>query len=130
VKRASLLSYAAYVLLGLALSACNDKSQPLLSHGQPVSHWLEELKSSDPAARKKAITALGHLGKADPAAIPALIEALHDNNAVVRDAAVLALLNLGPDAKDAVPALTNATKDKDANVRAHAAKAVERIQGK
>jgi HEAT repeat protein len=112
------------------LGACNHKTQPLQSHGRPVSHWLEELKKPDPQARKKAITALGHVGKADPAAIPALIGALHDSDARVRDSAVLALLNLGSDAKEAVPALTDATKDKDATVRNHAAKALERIQGK
>jgi HEAT repeat protein len=123
--------YLIWVLFGLgapALLGCHSKTQPLQSHDHPVSYWLQELKSQDPKARKKAVTALGHVGKADPAAIPALIEALHDNDASIRDAAVLALLNLRSDAKEAVPALNEATKDKDATVRAHAVKALERIE--
>src|SRR5262249_44151369 len=104
-------------------------TEPLQSHGHPVAYWVEELKNPDPRARQKAVTALGHVGKADPAAIPAVIEALHDQDSGVRDTAVLALLNLGPDAKEAVPALTETTKDRDVKVREHAAKALERIQG-
>jgi HEAT repeat protein len=123
--------YLIWILFGLfapALLGCHSKTQPLLSHDHTVSYWVQELKSQDPKARKKAVTALGHVGKADPAAIPALVETLHDSDASVRDAAVLALLNLGPDAKEAVPALTEATKDKDSTVRAHATKALERIE--
>ncbi|HLW66010.1 MAG TPA: HEAT repeat domain-containing protein [Gemmataceae bacterium] len=116
------------VLLLPLSGACNHKTQPLQSHDHPVTYWLQELKSQDPKARKKAVTALGHVGKADPAAIPALIDALHDGDAGVRDASVLALLNLGSDAKEARPALTEATNDKDATVRDHAAKALEKIR--
>jgi vesicle coat complex subunit len=120
--------WAIYGLCATLLLGCHNKTQPLQSHDHPVSFWLQQLKNPDPKARKKAVTALGHVGKADPAAIPALIETLHDRDAGVRDVAVLALLNLGSDAKEAVPALTEATKDKDPNVRAHAAKALERIE--
>jgi len=131
VPRPALLKYvlcSPFVVWGLLLLGCHSKTQPLLSHDKPVSYWIEELRKPEPQARKKAVTALGHVGKADPAAIPALVEALHDPDAGVRDAAVLALLNLGSDAKDAVPALKEATKDKDATVRGHAVKALERIQ--
>jgi HEAT repeat protein len=120
----------ALTLLCAGAGCHSKKTEPLQSHGHPVSYWLVELKNPNPQARKKAVTALGHVGKTDPAAIPALIEALQDRDASVRDAAVLALLNMGPDAKDAIPALTECTKDKDANVQSHAVKAIERIQGK
>jgi HEAT repeat protein len=106
------------------------KKEPLLSHGQPVSHWLQAVHDPDPKTRKKAVVALGHVGSADPAAIPAVIEAVKDPDASVRSEAVLALLNLGPDAKEAVPALTEAQSDKDAKVREYAGKALERIQGR
>ena len=120
---------AVAVVIAILLSGCTAKTQPLTSHGKPVSHWLEELKKSDPKARKKAVVALGHVGKADSAAIPALIGALKDKEAGVRNQTVLALLNLGPDATEALPALALAKNDQDPMVRSNAAKALERIQG-
>lgn len=116
------------VLLALLMTGCKKKDEPLMTHGKPVAYWLDELKKPEVGARKKAVTALGHVGKADAEAISALIRALKDRNAVVRNEAVLALLNIGPDAKDAIPALTEAQSDKDAVVRGHATQALERIQ--
>ena len=113
----------------LCLAGCAGKKEPLTVHGKPVGHWVEELKQPDVKARKKAVAALGQVGKADPTAIPALIGALGDMDQRVRDGAVLALLKIGPDAKEALPALENAKKDRDATVRDHAIKAIERIRG-
>jgi HEAT repeat protein len=115
--------------LAILIGGCGKK-EPLLSHGQPVNHWLQTLHDPDPKTRKKAVVALGHVGTADPAAIPAVIEAVKDPDPSVRAEAVLALLNLGPDAKEAIPALTEAQTDKDAKVREYAVKALERIQSK
>jgi HEAT repeat protein len=117
---------ALFVALALA-AGCSRQRAPVTSHGQPVSHWLEALKGPDARTRKKAVTALGHVGDADPAAIPALTEALKDRDPSVRDTAVLALLNIGPAAKPAVPALTEVQNDRDPTVRDHAGKAIERI---
>ena len=114
-------------LVPLAMIGCGQ-STPLATHGKPVSHWVEVLRGPDAKARKKAVIALGHVGTADPAVMPALIGALKDRDATVRAEAVLALLNLGPAAKDAIPALEEATKDKDAKVRGYAVKALERIR--
>jgi HEAT repeat protein len=114
--------------LSILIAGCGKK-EPLLSHGQPVSHWLQTLHDPDPKTRKKAVVALGHVGTADAAAIPAVIEAVKDPDPTVRAEAILALLNLGPDAKEAIPALTEAQTDKDAKVREFAGKALERIQG-
>ena len=108
---------------------CGGSPEPLTAHGKPVAYWLAELKQPDAKSRKKAVTALGHVATADPAAIPALISAVKDRDAGVRNQAVAALLNIGPAAKDAVPALTEAQSDGDAEVRALAAKALTRIQG-
>jgi len=116
------------LLLGLLAAGCGQPQGSLQSHGKPVAHWLEELKKPDAKARKKAVTALAHVGKADPAALPAVIAAVKDADPSVRDAAVLALLNPGPAARDAVPALTEAKEDPDATVRTHAARALEVIQ--
>jgi HEAT repeat protein len=118
-----------YVLLiAVLLSGCTKK-EPLLSHGQPVHHWLAALRDPSPHTRKKAVVALGHVGTSDPDAIPAITGAVKDPDAGVRAEAVLALLNLGPDAKQAVPALEEAQTDPDAKVRSYASKALERIQG-
>jgi HEAT repeat protein len=121
-----------YVLLAIPLAillaGCDRKQEPLVSHGKSVSHWLQELAKANPKARKKAVSALGHVGTADAAVIPALIDAVKDRDAAVRNEAVLALLNIGPDAEAAIPVLTQAQSDKDATVRAHATKAIQRIQ--
>jgi HEAT repeat protein len=118
------------LVLVVALAAgCGRGGQGLLSHGETVDHWLEALKDRDPAKRKKAVTALGHVGTADPAAIPAVAGALQDSDPRVRAEAALALLNIGPPARDAIPALEAAKKDRDATVRSYAQKALTRIQG-
>jgi HEAT repeat protein len=118
------------IALSMALvvgAGCSRQRAPVTAHGQPVSHWLEALKDPNSRTRKKAVTALGHVGDADPAAIPALTEALKDRDPSVRDTAVLALLNIGPAAKSALPALTAVQTDRDPIVRDHAGKAIERI---
>ena len=78
--------------------------------------------------RKKAVLALGNVGAADPAAIPALIEVLKDKDPLIRREAVLALLKNAPDAWDAVPALEGLLTDKDPRVRNYAEKALEKIR--
>ena len=118
-------------LLVLTLAAgCSSRPEgPLTAGGRPVSHWLDELRSPDPKARKKAVRELGHVGKADPAAIPAVTGALKDPDPQVRAEAALALLNLGPAAAEAVPALEEVRNDSDPAVRSYVHKALERIRG-
>src|SRR6478609_10854092 len=54
-------------LSAMTLSGCYSKdTAPVMSHGQPVSYWMEQLKSPDAKQRKHAVTALGHVGAADP----------------------------------------------------------------
>jgi HEAT repeat protein len=119
-----------YLLLAIvvALTGC-AKKPPLTAGGKPVSHWLAAIQGPDAAQKKKAVRALGHVGPADPAAIPALVRALKDPDANVRAEVALALLNLGPAAKEAIPALEEAQNDGDETVRAYAAKALERVRG-
>lgn len=121
---------AAAVLVGIVALGCSRRDQPIMAHDKPVDHWLNEVKSADPKARKKAVTALGHVGTLHSSAIPAVASALKDPEPSVRNEAVLALLNVGPGAKEAIPALNDVLQDKDATVRANAAKAIERINGK
>ena len=111
------------VLCLVALSCGCARKEPVVSHGKPVGHWVEALRSADPKARQKAVVALGHVGTADPVAVPALTGAIRDPDPTVRRAAVLALLNLGPSAQEAVQALTGATRDKaDEQLRARQGK--------
>ncbi|HEY1860092.1 MAG TPA: HEAT repeat domain-containing protein [Gemmataceae bacterium] len=122
------MRFILFISLAVLAAGC-AKKEPLLSHGQLVSHWLEVLNDPNPQNRKKAVTALGHVGSADPEAIPAVISAVKDPDATVRAEAVLALLNLGPAAKEAVPTLEEARSDRDPKVREYAAKTLERVQG-
>jgi HEAT repeat protein len=117
------------LVVGLAVTGCSRPAAPLTAGGRPVAHWLDELKKPDPKARKKAVRELGHIGKADPAAIPAVVGAVKDKDAAVRQEACLALLNLGPDAAEADDALTEATRDPDAKVREYAAEALAKVRG-
>ena len=122
-------SAALAIVLTACLAGCSGQQGPLLSHGKPVDHWLEELRSPEVKARKKAVVALGHVGRADSRAVPALARAVKDPDPTIRKEAVLALLNIGPPARDAIPTLRDAEKDKDSAVRASAGKAIARIEG-
>jgi HEAT repeat protein len=116
-------------LLPLLLLGCGQGTQELRSHGQTVSHWVEALKDPSPTQRRQAVKALGHVGTADAAALPAVTEALKDRDARVRAEAALALLNVGPAAREAIPTLEETSKDKDPTVREYARKALQRIRG-
>ena len=122
------------VVLPLALSftllpGCAREKPPVMSHGKPVSYWLEALNDPDARKRVQAVKALGHVGTADPAALPALTAALKDRDPAVRARVVLALLNIGPAASEAIPALEEARNDSDPTVRSYVEKALERIRG-
>jgi HEAT repeat protein len=117
-------------MIAIGSAGCGRKTVPLQSSGRPVAEWLKDVSSPDPKLRKKAVQSLGHVGTADPAAMPAVIGALKDRDATVREAAVLALLVIGPSAREAIPALVE-VRDKDTvpKVRQEAGKAIDRIQG-
>jgi HEAT repeat protein len=76
------------------------------SVGQPV-HQLAEVLRLDPSAAvcTEAALALFYMGPAAKPAVPALIDALGDEDEHLRVAAMSALAAIGPDARDAVPAL-------------------------
>ena len=59
--------------------------------------------------------------------MPALIEALKDEDRDVKKLAGNTLRKIGPEAKEAVPALIEALKDEGGWVRNSAAKALEKI---
>jgi HEAT repeat protein len=127
ISEASMRFLVPLILVVGALAGCGQSKQPPMSHGKPVSHWIATLEDRDPAKRQRAVKALGHVGAADPAAIPAVTEALKDPSARVRAEAALALFNIGPPAKDAMPALQKAQHDQDATVRTYSQQALKRM---
>ena len=110
------------------LAGCGSRQESARAYGQPIDHWLAELKKPDSRTRKKAVVALGQIGATDQRTIPALIGALKDQDATVKEKAIVALLQIGPAAKEAIPELTQAQKDADPALGALAKKALDRIQ--
>jgi HEAT repeat protein len=87
------------------------------------------LKDADPNVRMAAAYALGKLGHAAAAAVPALVTALDDPKKDVRYAAAYSLPALGPEATSAWTALQKtAARDQDPTVRKEATKALNKIQ--
>jgi HEAT repeat protein len=118
-----------FLLTAGLLAGCARQPVLKMAHGKPVAHWVAAVRDPDAGVRKKAVVALGHVGTADPAALPALIGALKDPEALVRRQAVLSLLNLGAEARAAVPALEEACQDSDALVSGYARKALAKVRG-
>jgi len=89
--------------------------------------WLSQLKDQEVVKRRQALRELGpRLAEAERI-VPALTEALRDDNGYVRHDAAVVLGKFGADARGAVPALTAALKDKERNVRTAAAAALKKI---
>jgi HEAT repeat protein len=74
--------------------------------------------------REVSIDSLGRIGAA---AIPALVDVLHDPDPLLRRHAAQALARIGPDARDAVPDLIVALQDRDEEVRKNVARALGQI---
>lgn len=111
----------------LVLAGCKEAA-PTLVGGKSASHWVAALGSADPAARKTAAFKLGNAGAIDPAVLPALTAALHDDDATVRLEAIVALAKIGPQAREAAGALENLRhNDPVEQVRATAARGLEAL---
>ena len=92
-----------------------------------VTYWIGRLRSRRANIRIEAASALGDIGPAAASAVPALSNALEDEEWIVRSAAAMSLGGIGPPAKSAVSALTNALEDEDEDVREEAASALGKI---
>jgi hypothetical protein len=93
-----------------------------------ISKYIKQLKKSNPELRGDAALALGNMGADSKNAVPALAQALSDNDSLVRDFSATALGKIGPSAKSAIPALVTALNDPDPIVRASASEALSRIR--
>lgn len=88
---------------------------------QSANSYIEQLKTTNEQQRSQTIESLVNLGKS---AVPALINALQNQDPGVRNGAAIALGKIGKDANEAVPALKKALDDKDFQVRSSAMQAL------
>lgn len=100
--------------------------------GEPAVPAVPELmrltrNDPQPQVREHAAEAMGDIGPAAAAGIPALVAALRDPNARVRRDAVRALGDMGPAAKSVLTDVQTATQDPDADVKSAAQRAARLI---
>jgi HEAT repeat protein len=106
------------VALGLVLVTQTPTLAPAqekkaVYEGKTVGEWVQVLKSGGPAARQKALRALGRIGPEAKAAVPALIATLRNKDALYFEHTG-ALSALGRIGLPAVPPLIEIVKDKKA----------------
>lgn len=110
------IRYVVCVLL--LVSGCGKKS---------TGEWVDQLRAADGSSRLHAIAALAERqGDAD-VVIPALAEALRDQESFVRRDAARALGRFGSEARPAVPGLRALLRDRKKDVRQAAARALAQI---
>ncbi len=106
-----------------------DRKKPLPLN--EVREGLAEAMRGDksPRVREACAVALGKLEWSAKNAVPALAQALKDDNSAVRAAAVEALRRIGNDASDALTALQEVAKDEkgDRSMRTQAIHAIARL---
>lgn len=130
----SLATLVAVVVLGTSPLAAQDSStassrgEPS-SRGRPLSAWIADLKAPAPHTRNNAAYEIAGMGPAAAAAVPALIEALDDEDAAVRFPVTVALGEIGPAAAAAVPKLKQVMEeDINDEIAAGARRAIRRIR--
>ena len=80
--------------------------------GADLGYWLQCLRVPDPSQRLHAATVLGLMGERAQGAVPALVDAMRDEDARVRRMVTVALGEIGPASRTAVPALAAALRDR------------------
>jgi HEAT repeat protein len=94
----------------------------LVAWGADAVPQLQQIVDGrNPAARVRAIRALGRIGPAAKDAVPRLVRAMFDDDLAVQTSASEALGRLGP---TAVPALVDALKARDPAIRRRSAEAL------
>jgi HEAT repeat protein len=100
----------------LACAGCMRTAQPNRYQGRSLRHWENMALDKDPANRRAAAEALGHIG---PKGLPSLLKLRDDRNFRVRTAAMLACDRMGA---AAIPELKQLIHDPEPSVRARAMK--------
>jgi HEAT repeat protein len=119
MKRRVLLAAAVLVAVSAAVAVCFPPSRYLLQGlfwretfyaGRPKSFWVDALKNQEKVDTPSGPSAdIGKvLADGGPAAVPVLVEMLHDEDQEVRFQATLALGAMDPSPRDAAPALADA----------------------
>jgi HEAT repeat protein len=103
-----------------------DDKEPVY-RGQPLSAWVEDLKSGDRATRWVALAAIAEMGPKAEKAVGPVARLLASPVAGDREHAAEALGQIGPEAREAVPALEKLLGDADSQVAKAAGVAMERI---
>lgn len=129
MRRTLFVTVLALSVAGSALAAQGRRAKEPTFQDRTLSSWVADLKGLAPYTRNQAAYAIGGMGPAAKAAVPALIEALRDPEATVRFPVCLALREIGPAAIDAVPALKETLEDRNEDVAAAARKALIAITG-
>jgi HEAT repeat protein len=106
------------LLAVLAGGGCGQKS---------TDELIADLKSSEERDRVIAVRLLPQRRGDTARTVPALMEALKDNEGDIRWSAAIGLGTLGESAKEAIPALQVALRDRDRRVREAARVALSRI---
>ena len=104
--------------LGIGFCGCGARS---------TAEWIDQLHAKDSAERLHAVQALARRPGEAAVVVPALAEALTDEDTFVRRDAAKALGAFGPAAKPALPALLVSLRDKHAAVRKAVADALRKI---
>jgi HEAT repeat protein len=115
------------IVLCILTAIIGCRKQETLYQGQSLAAWLAQLKDQDLTVRQEAIQALGMIGGP---AVPALADALKDENSGIRLAAADSLCRIGAAAKSAAGALSTALRDPETEVRRQSALALGSIDSK
>jgi len=116
-------------LTAASLYAQEDLQDDPLIFDKRLSQWQQLLRDGDKIVRYRAARDLGNIGRRANRALPALLEALHDENKSVRKYATWAVHRIGPQPSH-VPALIATLADPDPLVRRAAARALGALDHK
>lgn len=96
-------------------------------HAASVSLLAEHIRHFDVLVQSDAFAALKDIGPEAKEAVPALVDALTDEESSIRIGACEVLSVMGPTAQQAVPALIDILNDEDPQVASSAAEALKQI---
>jgi HEAT repeat protein len=120
------LLYLLAVFCGLAVIVA--AGMRIASSYDPAARWVRQLHDPEPYYRQLAAEELGHQGPHASHALPALIEAMGDENPEVRVEAAVAVLRIDPWNQRPIPVITNVLlNSREPMSRSSAALALSRL---
>jgi prepilin-type N-terminal cleavage/methylation domain-containing protein len=112
------------LLIVLIVGTLGFADNEAIYRGRLIRDWIDIYGEYNSLTRNEAAEVLLEMGQA---AVPHLIEALHDEEVQVRKGAVMLLRKFGPLAKDALPGLIDTTRDTNHWMRIYAIQALGSI---